>query len=253
MSRSTHLLFVLLCGVAAGCPKPYEAKLQAGEAAARAGRWKDARDAWAEAAKLEPGAALPLARRGLAEWQLGERPAALESWRAAVQLEPAQPLALEGLALGALAATDAGAAVAHLGALDSPQGSLRLTLARALLARGADTDASAALTHLTAALAEAPQDADTLYLLGSAQIVLKKYGDAQGTFEALQRAHPTSPLGSYGLARLAAAQARQTDTLLNLTAAKNVAGSGWNAAQVAADPAFAFLSDNADFKALVGK
>lgn len=251
--RPTLPLLVMLCVGAVGCPQPFDSKLQAGDAAARAGKWQDARTAWAEAAKLDPKSATALARRGLAEWQVGDRTAALESWAAALELSPGQELALEGLALGALDAADAGAAVTRLGGVEQPRGSLRLTLARALLARGAADDATMAAAHLQAALLETPADPDALYLLGSAQIASRKFGDAQGTFEALQRAHPARALGAYGLARLAAAQGRQTDTLLNLTAAKNVAGSSWNGAQVAADPAFAFLSENADFRALVGK
>lgn len=251
MSRPTILVLALLWGV--GCQRPFEARLQAGDDAARAGRWGDARAAWAEAAKLDATSGLALARRGLAEWTLGDRDAAVDSWGAAVKLDPTQALALEGLALSSLGVADAGAAVSVLSAVAAPVGSLRLVLARSLLARGAAGDATTAVTHLQAALLEAPTDADALYLLGSAQIASRKFADAQGTFEALERAHPSLPLGSYGLARLAAAQARQTDTLLNLTAAKKIAGAGWNAAQVAADPAFAFLSENADFKTLVGK
>jgi hypothetical protein len=60
-------------------------------------------------------------------------------------------------------------------------------------------------------------------------------------------------LGGYGLARLAAAQSRQTDALLYLGEAKNAAGSSWNSERVAADPAFAFLAQTPEFKALVGK
>ncbi|HEY1087572.1 MAG TPA: hypothetical protein VGE37_07755, partial [Archangium sp.] len=124
----------------------------------------------------------------------------------------------------------------------------KVTLAQALLAKG---EASQALTAAQEASAALPQDPAVAYLVGSSQLALRRFADAQGTFEALQRLDPKSPLGSYGLARLAAAQSRQTDTLLHLAAARTAAGSGWNPARVAADPAFAFLNATPEFQALL--
>ena len=131
--------------------------------------------------------------------------------------------------------------------------SFQLVLAQALLARGGPDDAAAALVAAQRAATASPGDPEVDYLVGSAQIALRRFSDAQGTLEALQRRHPDSPLGSYGLARLAAAQSRQTDALLHLSAARAAAGSAWNPERVAADPAFAFLISAPEFKALVGK
>ncbi len=251
MSRPGSLLTALcLC---CACQKPLDARLQAGDSAALAGKWPGARDAWAEAAKLDPSSAPAQAKWGVALWQLGERGLAAEAWARAASLDPALDVALEGLARLDLEAGDAGAAASRLEAVASPAGSLRLALAQALLARGAPGDASAALAHAQAFVLTAPTDADGLYLVGCAQVALRRFGDAQGTLDDLQRQHPTLPLGSYGLARLAAAQGRQTDVLLNLAAAKSRAGSSWKPARVAADPAFAFIASTQEFMTLVGK
>jgi Flp pilus assembly protein TadD len=239
--------------VCCACQKPLEARLQAGDSAANSARWEAARDAFSEATRIDPNAAQAHARLGVSLWQLGEHAAAAMEWEKAEKLDPASMQAIEGLSRFALEQGDAGAAAARLEAVAAPQGSLRLALAQALLARGGPNDATAALTHAQGVLVATPDDVEAMYLLGSAQIALRRFGDAQATLEALQRAHPTVSLGSYGLARLAAAQNRPTDTLLHLSAARTAAGSGWNGARVAADPAFAFLAATPEFKALVGK
>jgi hypothetical protein len=79
---------------------------------------------------------------------------------------------------------------------------------------------------------------------------LAKFSDAQATFDALERSHPESAFGPYGLARLAAAQGRATDALLHLKAARASKGP-WSAHRVALDPAFAFLSGDPAFQELI--
>lgn len=243
-------LFAALCVLGGACQKPLDARIQAGDSAAVAGQWAAARDAWGEAVKLEPGSANAHAKLGVALWQLGQKDDAARAWAKAVELDPSMDLAREGLARLALELGDAGAALDFLAGVKEPRASLQLALAQALLARG---DAMTALGHAQAVLAATPDDVDAAYLVGSAQIALRRFSDAQDTLEKLQRAHPNLPLGSYGLARLAAAQSRQTDALIHLTAAKATAGSSWKADLVAADPAFVFLAASPDFKALVGK
>lgn len=251
MARSLWLSCSLL--VLSACQSAFDTFMQRGDDAAHRAKWAEARDAFSEATKANPSSAPAHARLGMAAWLVGDRPLALKEWGEAVALEPANALALEGLARASLEAGDAAAVVSSLDKLDAPTGTLRLTLARALLARGQDGDAVRALELAKAALLASPDDPEARYLLGSAQIALKKYADAQGTLDELQRQHPKSPLGSYGLARLAAAQGRQTDTLLHLREARDVSGSSWNPERVAADPAFGFLAATPDFKALVGK
>lgn len=244
-------LCTLLC--LGGCQKPFDLQFQKGEAAANAGKWTDARAAFAEAVKLDPQSAAAHARLAAVAWRTDDVALAESEWTATLTIDPVNELAVDGLARIALSRGDAGAALEATNPISEFKGSLRLTRARALLARSTGNDLEVAQALVQASLTETPFDAETMYLLGSLHIAFKRYGDAQGTFDELQRQHPKSALGSYGLARLAAAQNRQTDTLLYLAEARNTAGSSWQADRVAADPAFAFVSATAEFKALVGK
>lgn len=251
----SRLLLAFAILALCACQKPLDAKLQAGDAAARAGKWEAARDAWSGATQLDPRSAIAHAKLGVALWELGLKDEAAAAWEAAVAIEPNAEDAVASLARLDLELLDAGAAVERLSLVQAPvTAAFQLTLARALLARGAPDDAAAALTAAQrAASATTPADPEADYLVGSAQIALRRFSDAQGTLEGLQRRRPELALGSYGLARLAAAQHRQTDALLHLSAARAAAGSTWKPERVAADPAFTFLSATPEFKALVSK
>lgn len=238
---------VLVGCLLAACEKPLEAHLRQGEAAARRHDWQAAREAFEAATQDDPQSAAAEARLGSALFELRQWEAAQAAWAKARALDPKDLLAAEGLAQLALEAHDAGAALATLEGSGSS-----LLEARALLARGAPGDAAAALELAQTHLGVHADEAAALYLAGSAQIALQRYADAQATLDRLQRAWPKSPSGSYGLARLAAAQQRSTDVLLNLRAARDASGPAWDAAAVAADPAFAFVADRPDFKELVG-
>ncbi|MCC6336675.1 MAG: tetratricopeptide repeat protein [Myxococcales bacterium] len=248
----------LMCAAVVGCRKPGEAKLREGNAAAKAGRLEEAQRAYAQAVKQLPFEARPRVLLGNALFELGRHEEARAAWTGAVERDAASVEARLGLARLALEANDAGAALEQLtGPADGVDPALlaqRETLrGLALLARGASGDAEAALTAAQDALSSAPDGPLALYVRGGALLVLGRYSDAQAALEQLQLKHPTSPLGPYGLARLAAAQGRATDVLLQLQAAKAAAGPAWKADRVAADPAFVFLSTSEGFLALVGK
>lgn len=243
---------LLLAFALCACQKPLDAKLQAGDAAARAGKWDVARAAWAEAARLDPRSAEAHGKLGVALWEMGLKDEAAAAWSGAVAIDPNEEKAVGSLAQLDLERADAGAAVERLLLIREPvSAAFQLVLARALLARGGPDDAAAALAAAQRAAAAVPGEPEAEYLVGSAQIALRRFSDAQGTLEGLQRRRPELPLGSYGLARLAAAQNRQTDALLHLSAARAASGSAWDPQRVAADPAFAFLSAAPEFKALV--
>lgn len=243
------ILVSVLCVIGA-CRKPVEARLAEGDSAALAGRWDEALGRWEAARDADPGSPLVHARLGAALWHLGRRGEAEASWREAVRLEPGCEDAHEGLARLALEARDAGAAMIELSNVAAPGSpSFRRVKARALLARGADGDALAAL-ELASSLGD---DAESTYLVGSAQLALKRFSDAQATFEGLAKSAPASPLGAYGLARTAAAQNHQADALSYLSTARSLAGASWKPELVAEDPAFTFLATAPEFKALVGR
>lgn len=228
--------------------------MREGNAAARAGQLEEARKAFAAAVEADPSSARARTLLGNALFQLGKVDEARAAWGAALERDAASADAVAGLARLDSESGDAGAALTRLGTLGASDGpTVRLERARALLLRGLDADAAQALVETEAVLAKEPASPEGQYLRGCALVVLKRYADAQGAFEALQRAAPRSPLGPYGLARLAAAQSRVTDTLLYLAAARTAAGPAWKAERVAADPAFAFVSGAPEFQSLVGK
>lgn len=236
------------------CAKPSERQLDRGNEAAAAGRLDEAKAAYQAAAAQDPSSARAQALLGNARWSAGDRPGAARAWQAARALEAKNAEAARGLALAALEAGDAGAALEELGPLEGGAGAgERLLRARALLARGAPGDAEQALADAQAAAAAAPAAAEPVYLVGSAQVALRRFADAQATFEGLQKASPRSPLGPYGLARLAAAQSRSTDTLLYLKQARAAAGPAWSPDLVGSDPAFNFLAESPDFRELLGR
>jgi hypothetical protein len=189
---------------------------------------------------------------------LGRGAEARTAWLESLERSPASAPAHLGLARLALEEADAGAALAQLdqvGESADSEGTAERELMKglALLARGSAGDAQAALTAADGALRLVADEPRALFVRSGALLVLGRYSDAQASLERLQRAHPASPLGPYGLARLAAAQNRPTDVLLHLQAARRAAGSDWHAERVAADPAFAFLSTSEGFVALVKK
>ena len=244
---------MLAAALVSGCQRAAEREVDRGNAAASQGKLEAARDAYEAAAAAEPGSSRARALLGQAELSLGHRAEAAKAFDAALAANATDAVALLGRAHLALEARDAGAALTLLTRLPAEatvSAEAHLARARALLLRGGDHDAQDALREAEAARALRPADVAAAYLLGSCQIALGRFSDAQGTFDALERAHPQSAFGPYGLARLAAAQGRATDAILHLKAARASQGP-WSADTVALDPAFAFLSGEPAFQELL--
>jgi TolA-binding protein len=224
------------------CPSKVEDLLQDGHRAARANEWDRARASYGAVTQADPQSAHALALEGYALVKLGLAIEAKAAWQKALTLDSGEVTARAGLAQQALESADAGAALAIVDEDRRPVLTLRLVRARALLLRGASGDAELAAQEASAALEADATSLQASYLLGSAQLSLAHYAEAQATFEALAKRAADHPFGPYGLARLAAAQRRSTDVALYLKAARAAAKGSWNAQAVAADPAFAFLS-----------
>lgn len=235
------------------CSRPGEREIARGNEAARAGRFDEALQAFELAAQADPASARPHALLGNTLFRLGRKPEAVRAWQAALTVDPALPDALLGLSRASTEALDCAAALRRLSLLPrsvAETAEARAVRALALLARGSTGDADQALADALWALERSPGSPETTYLVASAQLALHRLAEAQTTLEALQRQLPASPLGSFGLARLAAAQSRGTDALIHLRAARAAAGSAWNPDAVAADPAFAFLLQDPAFREL---
>ncbi len=242
MSRAAWLSIGVL---ALACRGREASRLREGNLAAANGALVAAEQHFAEAASTATDPR-PLVLHANALWALEQRSAAVTEWERAQRLDPADRAARLGLALAALDAGDAGAAVELVGPQEG-----QLLRARALLLRGGEGDAQRALDELT----QGPASPEQQFLLGSALTALRRFTDAQAAFDRLSAGDPAGVfLGRYGLARLAAAQGRPTDALLHLAAARAAAPPhGWNGEAVGRDPAFAFLVDSGEFRALVAQ
>lgn len=222
--------------VVMACRGRDEAAARQANAAAARGDLVTAEHDAAQAALASPRNARLAALHGNLLWQLGQPREASQEWQRAAEVDPAQVLARRGLATVGLAAGDAGPG------LESEDALVR---ARALLLRGHPGDAQAAVD----ALGVAPGSSEARYVRGCALTATSKYSEAQQVFDDLHEQAPL--LAAFGLARLAAARGQAGEALHQLAAARAAAGARWSADAVRTDPAFAFLADSGDFKALI--
>jgi tetratricopeptide (TPR) repeat protein len=234
----------------AGCQSTAERQVEAGNVAAAAGAWPEALSAYRAASEARPSDARIKSLVGIAAAATDAPAQAARAWSEALSLDPGTSEARLGLAQLAVTAADAGAALSLLEPETSP--TARQLRARTLLLRGAPADAEAALTEARAVALADPSAPEAHYLAGSALLVLSRFAEAQTAFEAAERIAPRSALGPYGLARLAAIQRRETDTVLYLKTARTRLGRAWRADAVSRDPAFAFLAGSPGFTELVG-
>lgn len=240
----------LLLLLSLGCAEPGSAAISRGNRAALEGHLDEAVVAYQQACTEAPQLSRAHALLGNALWASGKNAEALAAWQEAVQLDPGQLDASIGLWRSDLEAGNPTAAIERLNAALSKaptRPELRSARALALIRRNADGDLARADEDSETAFRGAPKAPDVLYTRGSVLIAAHRFNEAQSTLDTLERLAPRSPLGPYGLARLAAAQSRKTDVMLHLRAARSAAGSSWQPAPVAADPAFAFLKDDPDF------
>jgi hypothetical protein len=122
-----------------------------------------------------------------------------------------------------------------------------------LLARAQDGDARKAQDAARKALELEPDSIDALYVAGCAALALRDETGARKLFDRLLQNHKQSELGPLGMARLAAARGQRTDVLLYLRATRQAMGPRWKAADILADPAFAFLRADAELAREVGE
>jgi tetratricopeptide (TPR) repeat protein len=221
--------------VVMACRGRDEVGVREANAAAARGQLVPAEAGVRRAREDSPSNARLAALHGTLLWQLGRPEEAREAWLRAAELDPALPPARRGLAALGLAAGDGGLGLTSDDAL---------LHARALLLRGAPGDGQAALELLPAT-----GTPEARYVRGCALTATARYPEAQQLFEGLRESAPV--LAAFGLARLAAARGQAGEALHQLANARTAAGAQWRPQAVGADPAFAFLTDSGDFKALL--
>lgn len=241
----------------AGCEDRGQALVARGNAFAERGEFNDAAKAYEEAARLSPAQARPLELLGNVKLEQADLPAARAAFEQALKLNPGSVEALVGLGRieGDNGKLEPALDYLSRAAAVSDDGSYAmLWQAVYLLRRGTPADLEVALDRADHALAQNSADPSWLYLRGNALLARKDFMQAKTAFEALLKAAPGSPLGDYGLARLAAAQKDRLGALTQLRQAREKSRDAPTALpneQVRTDPAFLFLQDDPDFSQLV--
>ncbi len=237
---------VLLALVALACSDAATRAIDEGNRLARAGKLDQAAQRFEEAARLDPGPR-PRVLLGNVRWAQRRSDEAQKAFQEVLGAVPDQPDALVGAARVELYGGQPAEAVKTVGPVIDrfpARADAHLVRAAGRLAQMQDLDQG--LQDVEVALQSASSEAEALYLKGCLLIALKRFGDAQATFDALSARAPKSALSAYGQARLAAAQSRRTDVKLHLLEARTALGEAFDPARVALDPAFDFVREDPD-------
>jgi len=243
----------------AGCQEPGTAEIARGNVLASRGQYDEAAAAYRAAAAAAPKSARPLELLGHLLTDRGRGAEAREAYQRAVQVQPSDSLeARLGLARLDAAEGKLDGAIAELTeVLGQQRGNLFALLSRAQLQlkRGKPGDVEAALQDTAQAMMVDQKNAPVLYTRGLAFLAANQPDQAAEAFALLEKAHPKSPLWAYGRAKAAMAKGDRAGALDALGKARERAApeSGFSAADVRKDPAFAPLKDDPAFAAALGE
>ncbi|MBK7858847.1 MAG: tetratricopeptide repeat protein [Archangiaceae bacterium] len=243
MVRSPALPLLL----ALACSSPGQNEVDEGNRLAAAGRFDDAASSY-RAACAKTRSARPRELLGMSLHAAGKLDEARAAWLEAAQLQPDAADAQLGLSRIDLERGDLSAALDRLDRILERQPKnhrARTERAIVLLKRHGQGDAEHAYADSQLALASAPHDPDALYTHASACLASKKLAEATAAFGRLKPLRPA--LAAWGLARVAAAESRNTDVIVHLREARDAADAGWVASEVREDPAFRYLWDDPEF------
>ncbi|MBI3181968.1 MAG: tetratricopeptide repeat protein [Myxococcales bacterium] len=237
------------------CTEPGQTEIARGNVLASRGEHEQAIEAFRAAVAAAPGKARPQELLGHALFDRKRLVEARAAYEGAARSEPRAAIeARIGLARIDAEEGKLDQAIARLDeVLAGEPSNLYALLSRGNLAmrRGGPGDAERAITDTAEAMRIAPKNPSALYTRGCAFLAAQDPKAAGEAFELLKKAHPTSPLGPYGLARVAAASGRETDVVLHLretkAKAKGLPGA-WDPEEIRKDPAFQFVKDKKDFQ-----
>ncbi|HEY8210333.1 MAG TPA: tetratricopeptide repeat protein [Myxococcaceae bacterium] len=245
--------------ILAGCQEPGTAEIARGNVLASRGQYDEAIASYRAAATAAPKSARPLELLGHLLMDRGRNAEARAAYQQAIQVQPKDSLEAR-LGLAKLDATEGKLddAIGGLQAvLEQQPGSLYALLSRAQLElkRARPGDVEQALQDTALAMKVDQKNASVLYTRGLAFLAAGQPDLAAEAFRLLEKAHPKSPLWAYGLAKVAMAKGDRPVALDLLRQARERAApeSGWSAAEVRKDPAFAPLKDDPAFAAALGE
>lgn len=242
----------------AACSEPGQTEMARGNALASRGQLDQAIEAYRAASAAASGKARPRELLGHALFGRRRLAEARGAYQEALRLEPPALEARIGLSRIEAEEGKLDQAIERLGEILSAQPRnlhARLSRAHLYLRRAGAGDAQRAIEDTALAMRAAPKNASVLYTRGCAFLAAGEASGAREAFELLGRAHPDSPLAPYGLARVSAAQGKETDVVLHLRQTREKAQrlpGAWEPEQIEKDPAFQFIKEKKDFQEVFG-
>lgn len=252
------LPLLLLLLVAPGCQEQGQTEIARGNILASRGQVDEAAAAYRAAADRAPRDATPRLLLGNLLADHGRADEARAAFEDALRVDPKALEAKLGLARLHVARGEIDPAIALLSeVIDADQGNLYALLSRAQLSlrRGGPTDVERALQDTARAMMVDERNASVLYTRGLAFLAAGKPDEASEAFRLLGKAHPRSPLSSYGLAKVAASRGDLDGALAALKESREKAGgmgpTAWKPEEVRQDPSFVRLREHPQFSAVV--
>lgn len=255
---STLPLFIAV-GICASCTQPGQTEIARGNVLASRKDFGGALEAYRAAAQAAPGKAHPREVLGHLFFDLGRWAEARDAYEDAVRVEPQAALeARIGLARLDAEEHDLDRAVERLSqVLDRYPNNLYALLSRASLElkRANARDVERAIADTAVGMAIDQRNNAVLFLRGSSFLAAGRFDDAEAAFRLLERAHPNIPLAWYGYARMATARGDKATALRQLRIAREKArarSDEWNSGAVLRDPALESLAGDPEFAAAAG-
>lgn len=246
------------CLFAVACNEAGPTEIARGNVLVSRGKTAEAIEAYQAAARELPHKAQPRELLGHALLDQKRYAEARAAYQDAVAVEPPAIEARLGLARLATETGDLKEAFEQLDQVlrVQPQ-NLYALLSRANLElkRGGDADLEQALVDTGRAVSLDAKSEPVLFARGEAFLATRRLDEARQAFELLRKEHPRSPLGWYGLARVAAAAGDRATAIADLQKARASAAEQkqpWKPDEVRADPAFRSLSADPAFASAVG-
>jgi tetratricopeptide (TPR) repeat protein len=258
MSRFARIFLLLVLSPLA-CTEPGSTEIARGNVLASQKKFEEAIAAYRAGALAAPARARPRELLGHVLFDRGELKGAREAYEDALRVEPKAALeARIGVARLDAEENKLDDAMGRMDELlkEQPKNVYAL-LSRATLAlrRGNPGDAQQAVLDTANAMAVDEKNASVLYTRGCAFLATRDFDKAAEGFALLEKQHPGSPLPAYGRARIAGAKAEKLQALSNLELARVKSASlpgGWRSEEVRRDPAFAQWREDPEFIRIVG-
>ena len=260
--RSTHttLALLVLIGLAVACQDPSQPDQARGNVLRNQGRYEEALAAYRKGLEKSPNRTVLRLRIAETYLDMGRLEEAERAYREVLERSPDDEAALEAAFLGLAQIADSRGQNEEArkwltSVLERNPENLYARMSRANLRLSAGK-AEAAVEDYARAVEQDRTNKAALYGYGAALLAAGDAKNARTAFERLEQLDGDSPLGAYGLARLAAKEGKADEALRLLGEALRRAkqkGVPLDPKEVAGDDFLASLRDRTDFDRLLGE